>query len=114
MQSINVRAVTPALMTVLFGTAVAGIAVAIWTLTAAGGQPVGWVLAGSIVYLLGIPGVTMAFNVPLNNRLDRLDPAAPEAATVWDEYVTKWTRWNHIRVVTGLVAAVAFIIALTF
>lgn len=111
MQSINVRALGPASMALLFGTGLAVIAVSVWSLVD-GSRPVGWVLAGSLVYLVGIPGITLALNVPLNIRLERLDPNGPEAAEFWAHYNTSWTAYNHVRVGAGLLAGALLIIAL--
>jgi uncharacterized membrane protein len=57
--------------------------------------------------------VTMAFNVPLNNRLAALEPQAGDSASVWEEYLTRWTAWNHVRTVTALAAVTLLTIALT-
>jgi uncharacterized membrane protein len=112
MQSINVLAVTPAFMTALFGTAVASLALIGWTATSPDEWPVATVLAGGGLYLVGTVGVTIAANVPLNNRLARLGAESPDAADRWAEYVTSWTRWNHVRTVAALAAAVLLTIAL--
>ncbi|MEM9725669.1 MAG: anthrone oxygenase family protein [Pseudomonadota bacterium] len=62
--------------------------------------------AAGITYLLGCFGVTIARNVPLNERLARMD--AREAATqaFWREtYAPRWTRWNTRRGLACVVAA---------
>jgi uncharacterized membrane protein len=106
MQSINVMAPTPVFMTALFGSGVLCLAVAVWTLADWDGSYGPWLLAGSALYLLG-PGVTMGYNVPRNNALDRADPADPDAEALWRRYVTEWTRGNHVRVLAGVAAAAA-------
>ena len=63
--------------------------------------------------MVGVLGVTMAANVPRNNRLARLDPADPGAAAEWDAYRREWTRFNHVRAVAGAAASAALIVALT-
>ncbi len=103
MQSINVLAVTPAFMTALFGTAAACLGLAVWAVVFAGWAPL--VLVGCALYLVGTIGVTIAFNVPLNNKLAQLHPRDGEAAGYWSEYVARWTAWNHLRTATALVAA---------
>ena len=87
MQSINVLAVTPVFMTAL-------------------------VLAGCVLYLVGAIGVTMVCNVPLNNRLAKLDPQSAEAPVRWDRFLTRWTAWNHVRTIAALAAAATLTIAL--
>jgi uncharacterized membrane protein len=59
----------------------------------------------------------MAFNVPLNNHLDKVHPAglsAPDAAREWKAYLTPWTAWNHVRSASGLVAAALLLIGLRY
>jgi uncharacterized membrane protein len=98
MQSINVVAVTPLFMTALFGTAALCIALVVLDSS-------GLVLAAAATYLLGVIGVTMAYNVPRNAALAALEPAAPAAAEAWARYVREWTAANHVRTLAGLAAA---------
>jgi uncharacterized membrane protein len=107
MQSINVVAVTPVFMTALFGTAAACVAVAVWALVDWDGSFGPWLLAGSVLYLVGPIGLTMGYHVPRNNALAAAEPTDPDAEALWRRYVTEWTRGNHVRVVTGLAAAAA-------
>lgn len=113
MQSINRTAVTPPFMAALFGTAVLCLAVAIWAVGAWGDRRAALVLAGSVLYLVGVIGVTMAANVPRNDALAALDSAAPAAAAEWAGYVSGWTNWNHVRTLAGLAGSALLIAALT-
>ncbi len=112
MQSINKLAVTPAFMTALFGTAVACLGLVAWVVIWSGERPAALVLAGSVLYIFGTIGVTIACNVPLNDRLATLRPQGADAAGRWDEYAAKWSAWNHIRAAAALVAAATLTIAL--
>jgi uncharacterized membrane protein len=112
MQSINELAVTPAFMTALFGTAVACLGLAAWTVISSDGRTTVLVIAGGVLYLVGTIGVTIACNVPLNNRLANMNPQSPKSAGYWDEYLTKWTAWNHVRTLAALAAAALLIVAL--
>jgi len=112
MQSINILAVTPVFMTALFGTAAACLGLIAWAAFTWGGQPTALVLAGGALYIVGTIGVTIAFNVPLNDRLVTLHPQGSDAANRWEEYVTKWTAWNHMRVAAALAATALLTIAL--
>ena len=105
MQPINKLAVTPAFMTAPFGTAVACLGLVVWAAISFGERPVALVLAGGALYLVGTIGVSIACNVPLNDGLGRLRPQGPDAAGRWDQYVAKWTAWNHVRSVAALAAA---------
>jgi len=73
----------------------------------------GWQLAGSGLYLVGCILVTIAGNVPLNDRLAVVVPDNIEAAEVWLRYQAVWTAWNHVRTVASMAASAAFIVALT-
>ncbi len=108
MRAVNVAAVRPPLMTALFGAAVLDAVAAAGVL--ADGQvdrSGALVLAGAGAYLAGVVGVTVAANVPLNDRLAAAAPGSVEEAAVWADYTRRWTRWNTVRTVAGVVAAAA-------
>ncbi|MCP3140843.1 anthrone oxygenase family protein [Pyxidicoccus xibeiensis] len=112
MQSINVTILRPSFLGVFLGTAVAslvlgGLAVHSWEER---GAP--YLLLGSALYLLGVIGVTFAFNVPRNEALEAVDPASAEAPRLWARYVSGWTAWNHVRTVSALGATASFILVL--
>jgi uncharacterized membrane protein len=113
MKSINVVAVTPVFMTALFGTAAACAVLALWGLFTLDEDYGVYLLIGSCLYLFGVIGVTMAYNVPRNNALAETDPDAAEGASYWSRYLAEWTRWNHVRVAAGIAAAALLTIALT-
>jgi uncharacterized membrane protein len=101
MQRINIVVINPWFMGALMGTLLLSIACVVVAVMAGSAA----LLAGGLLYALGTFGVTMAFNVPRNNRLARLDPASSDAAAYWPTYVREWTRWNHVRTGAALVAA---------
>jgi uncharacterized membrane protein len=112
MQSINVAIINPLFLIVFMGTAILSLVAAvaaIWNWSAEGS---GWLLAGSLLYLIGIIAVTMIFNVPLNDALASVDPASGEGAALWERYLDVWVKWNHVRTVAGLGALACFIQAL--
>lgn len=112
MNQINVDAVKPWLMTLLFGTAAACVATIVAGLADWGETNGPYLVAGGALYLLGAIGVTMAFNVPRNNALARVDPSDPAAAGYWTRYLAEWTRWNHVRTVAPLIASGLLIAAI--
>jgi uncharacterized membrane protein len=112
MQSINVRAVTPPFMTVLFGPALACLALAVWALVDWHDSFSPYLLAGAAVYLAGVVGLTFGYHVPRNDALARAEPDTADAARLWSRYLEEWTRWNHVRVAAGVAAAAALTIAL--
>lgn len=108
MRGINAEAQANAPFLVLFlGSALLALAVGVVAALRLG-QPGNWLLlAGAVFGVLGVV-VTMAFNVPLNNRLDGVRPDAlsvADAAREWQTYLCAWTAWNHVRTVTGFVGA---------
>lgn len=110
MVSINRVILRSLFMPVFFGTALLSIAIAIWALivpTPASPR----LIAAAFVYLVANIVVTMVWNVPLNNAIDRADPAADNSA-LWARYVDRWTKWNHVRTIACLVASGLFIVAL--
>ena len=112
MQSINVTVLNPLFLGIFVGTAVVCGALGLYSILSWESPRSVCLLAGSALYLFGTFGVTMAFNVPLNNTLEGVDPSKPEALLAWRGYVTAWTRWNHVRTIAALAAAAAFTIAL--
>jgi len=97
MQAINVTVLNPLFLALFFGTAALCVLLLFlrWDSLSA--------LGGAGLYLVGTIGVTMAFNVPRNNALARLDPANSVAA--WRRYVQEWTWWNHVRTLAAVAAA---------
>ena len=110
MQSINACAVTPVFMLALFGTGLLCVALAAWALGDLSADSAPLLLAGSALYVLGVPLMTMAFHVPRNLALDRVEPAGAERA--WDGFFASWTRGNHVRTITAFAAAAALTVAL--
>jgi len=114
MQSINITAINPLFMTVLFGTAAACILLVVFSLLRWHQPGTAYLLLGSLLYLVGTLGVTIAFNVPLNEALARVEPGSTIGMNLWSNYLVKWTIWNHVRAVAALGAAAAFTIALCY
>jgi len=112
MQSINATILNPLFFSLFFGTAVACLIVLIAALLARDSPGAPCMIMGAALYLLGAILVTMVFNVPLNNALAASNPASSEGDAVWRSYLVRWTRWNHLRTIASLAAAVVLTIAL--
>lgn len=94
MQSINKAILNPTFIAVYFGAAVVLIVTTVLFYRAGLTPEFRWLLAASIVYVVGVVGVTVAGNVPLNDALDSvnmasLDDLATEASLVWPSPSTK-------------------------
>jgi uncharacterized membrane protein len=112
MQSINITAVRPAFMTLLFGTAALCLAVGVAGFMSWGDRRSTLLLVGALVYLLGCIALTGGYHVPLNDSLATLDPHSAGAVAQWKDYVDHWTTWNHVRTVAGIGASLSFVAAL--
>ncbi len=112
MQAINITAINPLFMAALFGTALACMLLAVSSVLKLHQPGAVYLLVGSLLYLVGTLGVTIAFNVPLNEALARVEPDSTAGASLWPNYLTNWTFWNHIRTAAALAAAASLTIAL--
>jgi uncharacterized membrane protein len=112
MQSINVTVITPLFMLALFGTVVPCLVLAVVSVVEWGEPGAAYLLAGSLLYVVGTALVTIAFNVPRNDALAAVAAESAEGATVWARFVPSWTAWNTVRTVAAVAAAAALSIAL--
>jgi uncharacterized membrane protein len=117
MRGINVEANgNGPFLLVYLGASVLALAVGVAAVAHFGRPGSGWLLAGAIFGVLGAI-VTIAFNVPLNNHLDTVDPTAlplADAAAEWQSYLTTWSAWNHIRTATAVIASVLMLIGVRY
>ncbi|MEV0221251.1 anthrone oxygenase family protein [Streptomyces sp. NPDC050704] len=113
MQAINVTALRPPFMIVFVGSAVLCAVLAVVTFVLWPDEGTVELLLGSALYLFGCFGVTMAANVPRNDKLDTMEPGTAEAATYWPSYVSEWSTWNHVRGVASAAGAISYVLALT-
>jgi uncharacterized membrane protein len=75
-----------------------------------------WLLIGAIFTILGAI-ITMAFNVPLNNHLDTINPdglSVADAAREWQAYFSPWTAWNHARTLAAFIGAALMLAGLRY
>jgi len=112
MQSINITVFNPWFYSAFFGPAIACGVLAIAALRHWEQPGAFYLLAGSLLYLVGTIGVTALGNVPLNDALAVMQPASPEGAQLWSQYLSDWTVWNHVRTAAAFLAAAMFTFAL--
>jgi len=105
MQEINRTVLNPLFMLALMGAAAACLALGVVAVVRWGQRSSPWLLAGSLCYLIGTFGLTSAYHVPLNDRLDGVAPGAADALARWTAYAHDWTAWNHVRTAAALLAA---------
>jgi uncharacterized membrane protein len=112
MNAINVTVLTPAFMSVLFGTAVIALGAAVLALLNWSASGAAAALAGAVLYVAGVIFVTMFFNVPLNYQLAAVAPGSAAEAELWQRYLRVWVNWNHVRTAAPLASLALFILAL--
>jgi uncharacterized membrane protein len=112
MQSINQTILKPIFFLLFFGTALLGVVLAVWALLDWSGWGSAQRLAGGLLFLVGAIGITMWFNVPLNNQLDKVDPDSAEGAAFWSHFLKAWLPWNHVRTIGCMAASACFMLGM--
>ncbi len=102
MQRVNERIINPLFLLLFLGTPALCAVIAVDALLATDTPGAAFRLAGAIAYIAGPFGITVLFNVPLNNGLAAAEPAAAQEA--WPAYQKQWQRWNHRRTFIGAAA----------
>ena len=111
MNAINLVIQNPVFLAVFMGTALVCAALAVKAVLGWSQPGSLWLLAGGLFYLVGIFGITVVFNVPLNDALAAVDPASSEGTALWTRYLDEWVFWNHARTVSGIVSLASFWLA---
>lgn len=112
MQAITVAIKWPVFLILFFGTAalcavLAGSALLHW-----GAPGSCYLLAGTLLFLLGTFAVTMMRNVPFNRELIAVAPDTKDARDLWKRFQASWSMWNHVRTISAFLACAALILAL--
>ena len=105
MQRINETIINPIFLVLFLGTPILCSVIAVNSGLKINEPGSLFLLVGALAYLIGPFGITVLFNVPLNNLLARADVS--DSNEIWPMYQKKWQRWNHIRTYIG-VASVVF------
>jgi len=111
MQAANRAILNPLFLAVFLGTTLLCLLVAV-AAPFSGRDGAAWLVVGGLLEVVGAFVVTMVVNVPLNNRLDTVDPASVEGGRVWTEYLARWTAWNHLRALASTAATAALAVGL--
>ena len=71
------------------------------------------ILLAGVVYLIGCFGVTIVFNVPMNEALAGMDVSEDATRAYWTGiYLPRWTFWNTVRTVACGVSAALLLFGL--
>ena len=117
MRGINVAANSNAAFLLAYlGATVLAVVVGVVAVIQIGQPGSGWLLAGAVFGILAAI-ITMAFNVPLNNHLDTVDPAGlsvAEAAREWQAYVVHVDGVEPRPLRPSIIAAVLMLIGVRY
>ncbi|HEY9038097.1 MAG TPA: anthrone oxygenase family protein [Roseovarius sp.] len=98
MQVINREVFRYVFMSLFIGMAPVSLVIAGYGAFQLSGPTATLIALSGAVYLVAGFGVTLAFNVPLNEALARMDPACEQTHRFWfDTYLPRWTFWNGVR-----------------
>ncbi|SCX34063.1 DUF1772 domain-containing protein [Mycolicibacterium fluoranthenivorans] len=97
MRGVNAEAQANApFLALFFGTTLLAMVLGALAIMQWGRPGSGYLVAGAALAVLPAL-ITIAFNVPLNDKLD--------GGLDWRAYLGPWTAWNHARTVTALLGA---------
>ncbi|MET0300067.1 MAG: anthrone oxygenase family protein [Flavitalea sp.] len=74
-------------------------------------------IGAAVVYFVGVFGVTVIGNIPLNESLDRLDLRSASAESIESfrfKFEAVWSRYHHVRTWLSILAFVLAIVSLMF
>lgn len=102
MQRVNEKIINPVFLVLFLGTPILCFLIAIRSTLQLDAPGSTLLLMGALAYLIGPFGITVLFNVPLNNQLAKAEPFA--ADEVWPVYQKRWQSWNHMRTYIGVLS----------
>jgi uncharacterized membrane protein len=106
MQVINREVFRWVFMALFLGMAAVSLVISGYAAISLSGPAGTMILLSGLVYLVGCFGVTVVFNVPMNEALAGMDLAADATQTYWTgTYLPRWTFWNTVRTVAFGLAA---------
>ncbi len=115
MQAINREVFRWVFMTLFLGMAAGSVAIAVYAWVAIGGPAGVMILAAAAIYLVFCFGVTVFFNVPMNEALSGMETSSEATRDYWlQTYVPRWTLWNTVRTAASTVSAALLLTGLVF
>ncbi|WP_425100570.1 DUF1772 domain-containing protein [Tropicibacter sp. S64] len=106
MQVINREVFRWVFMALFLGMAAVSVLIAGYAWAALSGPPGTLIGLAALVYLIGCFGVTVAFNVPMNEALAGMEPSTEATRDYWlQTYVPRWTFWNSVRTAAAALSA---------
>lgn len=111
MQQLNRTVFRSVFLTTFLALIPISIGFAIYAWFALDGAAMRFIIAAAAIYVPFVFIVTAAGNVPMNETLDKMDPASSEAAAYWSIYGRIWTRWNTVRTIGSIATAGCYLFA---
>ncbi|WP_298468822.1 anthrone oxygenase family protein [uncultured Erythrobacter sp.] len=111
MQHINRDVIRTQFVAGILSIAVFSVFFAVYSLIAFEGAALVTLILAPLVYLPTVFLMTVFGNVPMNDKLEKLDHTSAEAHAYWLEYGREWTRLNHVRFVGSIVTGGLYTIA---
>jgi len=105
----------PLFVFVWVGSVLALVAAAVVGLWALGGTDRLIVIVAALVYLLCVQLPTVTINIPLNNKIQKLDPGTMNEATrkrARDDFEPRWNRWNAARAACACLSSILLMLLL--
>ena len=111
MQVINREVFRWVFMALFLGLVPVSLFLVVYGLTSLDGTARTFIALAGMVYLIGSFGVTILFNVPMNEMLAKMDAAQEITTVYWTEvYLPRWTFWNSVRTVACAASSVLLMI----
>lgn len=113
MQAINREVFRWVFMALFLGMAAISLLIGGYAWISLSGPSGFLILSAAIVYLIGCFGVTLLFNVPMNEALAGKVLSMEATRDYWLQiYVPRWTFWNTVRTVASTVSAALLLVGL--
>ncbi len=111
MQQINRTVLRTEFVAALISIAVFSCLFTLYALVEFEGASLIVIALAAVVYVPSVFIMTLKGNVPMNQRLDKLDYQSANAESYWSEYVVRWTKLNHIRTLGSILTAGLYLVA---
>ena len=113
MQVINREVFRWIFMVLFIGLAPLSLLISAYGGWSVGGGPGALMVLAGLVYVIGCFGVTVFFNVPMNEALAGMELGSERTQGYWtDTYLPRWTFWNSVRAVACALASAILMFAL--
>lgn len=115
MQVINREVFRWVFMVLLIGLAPFSLLIAVYGAIVIGQGPGTVLVLAGLTYFIGCFGVTVCFNIPMNQALARMEISSDATRDYWlQTYVPRWTYWNSVRTIACAASAALLLFGLVW